>query len=290
MRSYLDLTKFGITTFVLFTASAGFFLSHPLEGGIVTYRWLIMSVSLYFFSAGIFALNQYQERDIDKKMDRTKNRPLPSGKVKPDQVFFLCMGLIVVGLYFALEIHVTMFLLEVFTLFFYNVVYTKFWKPTMPFAAIPGAIPGAMPVVVGYAVNKPEFWTLECGYLFLIMFLWQMPHFWALAIKYSEDYKKGGIPVLPASRGNDVTIFYTGIYLFAYITLALACPWFAPAWWGYLLLVIPISIKLMWTFFAYFNNQSKSNWTSFFLWVTFSVIFYVGIPVLDRWAIYVSPS
>lgn len=287
MKSYLDLTKFGITTFVLFTASAGFFLSQSLEKEINVTLWLLMAVSLYFFSAGIFSLNQYQEHGIDKKMDRTKNRPIPAGKINPHQAYILSIALIALGLFFALKINVIVFLLELATMFFYNLVYTMHWKPKMPFAAIPGAIPGAMPVVVGYAVNQPKFWTMECIYLFVIMFLWQMPHFWMLAIKYSDDYKKGGLPVLPSIRGHDVTVFYTGIYLFAYVALALACPWFAPAGWGYFLLVIPVSAKVMWEFFLYFHEQSKRNWTSVFLWVTFSVIFYVSIPVVDRWGNFV---
>lgn len=290
MKSYFDLTKFGITSFVLFTASAGFFLSHPLETDLNVNKWFQMAIALYFFSAGIFSLNQYQEHLLDKKMDRTKNRPIPAGKILPLPALILSWTLIIVGLWFGYKIHITFFILEVFTLVFYNFIYTLFWKPQMPFAAIPGAIPGAMPVVVGYSVNSEKFWTVECLYLFLIMFFWQMPHFWMLALKYSDDYKKADFPVLPSIRGNDVTVFYTGLYLFAYVALALACPWFAPAWWGYFLLIIPVSLKLIWTFFTYFNNQNKSNWTSVFLWVTFSIIFYVTVPVFDRWGIFVLPS
>ena len=84
--------------------------------------------------------------------------------------------------------------LALLTTVLYNVVYTLWWKRRMAFGAVPGAIPGAMPVVIGYSVNTTHIFDPACVYLFLVMFLWQMPHFWALAIRYREDYSSGGVP------------------------------------------------------------------------------------------------
>ena len=101
--------------------------------------------------------------------------------------------------------------LGLFTVALYNGLYTLYWKKKWAFGAVPGAIPGAMPVVIGYSANHANVFTPECLYLFLIMFLWQMPHFWSLAIRYKDDYKKGGFPVLPAVIGVPKTLFHIGL-------------------------------------------------------------------------------
>lgn len=140
-----------------------------------------------------------------------------------------------------------------------------------------------MPVVIGYSVNDSHLFSPDCIYLFLIMFLWQMPHFWSLALRYKEDYAKGGFPVLPARKGASVTLYQIGLYTFIYVALALASPLFLKGNMAYVFLVVPISLKVLWEFVKYFRSQDPAKWLPFFLWTNMSMLAYLGAPVLDKW-------
>ena len=135
--------------------------------------------------------------------------------------------------------------LGVVTVILYNGLYTLFWKRRWVFGTVPGAIPGAMPVVIGYAAGGSTIMQMECLYLFLIMFLWQMPHFWSLAIRYKEDYLKGGFPVMPAKLGTERALYHIGLYTFAYVGLALVAPWFLRTHILTLLLIINYFVSLI---------------------------------------------
>jgi protoheme IX farnesyltransferase len=172
------------------------------------------------------------------------------------------------------------------TAILYNVFYTMMWKPNSPFAAVPGAIPGAMPVVIGYAANSPTIWTAECFYLFMIMFLWQMPHFWSLAIRFREDYQKGGIPVLPAVLGVERALFHIGLYVFVYVAWAMAAPWFFDMKLTYFLLIFPFALKVLWEFWLYFKSRGEVGWFRFFMWVNASLLVFLFVPVAQKWTFF----
>jgi heme o synthase len=283
MRLFLDLTKSGIVCFVLVSGLAGYALSlKPFE------PWNLMHLtatllSLYFFSAGSFALNQAQEWQIDRNMPRTESRPIPSGKISVRQAWILGIGFLVLGAVFGLLVNQWVMWLGIATVVLYNLLYTLYWKKKWAFGAVPGAIPGAMPVVIGYAANSQHLLRPEIIYAFTILFLWQMPHFWSLAIRFKDDYSKGGIPVLPTKIGTDATLFHMGLYMFAYIGLAVASPWFTSAYFFYLLVVIPFALKVLYEFFRYYNAGAQSRWLPFFLWTNFSVLVFLIAPVLDKW-------
>jgi protoheme IX farnesyltransferase len=198
-------------------------------------------------------------------------------------VLFLVVFSIVAGLGFLWAINDLTALLGLMTVIFYNLFYTLWWKPNWAFAAVPGAIPGALPVVIGYSAVTPTIFDPACVYLFLILFLWQMPHFWAIAIKCEDDYKRGGFPVLPAIVGVPVTVFHIGLYTFAYLVLAVASPWFVEASAFYLFMVLPVVSKVLWEFFKYQHHQGRDNWLSFFVWVNISIIVFLAVPIVDKW-------
>lgn len=283
LKAYLVLTKTGIIIFAIISALAGFGVS--LEPGVdldpLTPLFLIFG--LYFVSAGSFALNQTQEWKIDALMDRTKGRPIPQKIFAPWQTYTLGILWCGLGLVILLALGVWPAFLALLTIFLYNGVYTLFWKRRWAFGAVPGAIPGAMPVVIGYSVNNVDVLSPACVYMFMIMFLWQMPHFWSLAIRYKEDYRKGGIPVLPSQLGVQKTLYHMGLYLITYVGVALAAPWFLHVNLLYIFLVLPISLKLVWEFFKYFAAGAERSWLPFFLWVNVSLIVYLLVPVIDRW-------
>jgi protoheme IX farnesyltransferase len=173
--------------------------------------------------------------------------------------------------------------LGVLSLILYNGLYVYWWKPRWVFAAIPGAIPGALPVTIGYAANAQEIWNLDSVYLFMVLFLWQMPHFWILAIKFRDDYKSGGFPVLPSALGMERTLYHMGLWTFLYVGAAIAAPFFVHANWIYLAIVIPFGAKVMIEFWRFFRSEGKERWLAFFMWVNISVLVFLFVPVIDKW-------
>lgn len=286
MRLFLELIKFGIIIFVLFSGTAGYLLGQPSTEFFNWSHFALTLLSLFGYSAGSFALNQYQEVEIDSKMPRTEHRPIPSGKLSKKAALFLGIALIIVGVTSGFLVNELVGLLGLITVVLYNGFYTLVWKRRWIFGAIPGAIPGAMPVVIGYAAHTHELWRPELLYAFGIMFLWQMPHYWSLALRYAEDYKSAGIPVLPVSLGSDRTLYFIGIYTFGYVGLAIASPWIVFSKWAYLFLVLPMSAKVLFEFFKFFASRESKSWLRFFLWTTFSVLFFLIAPVFDRWYVY----
>ncbi|MCC7403337.1 MAG: protoheme IX farnesyltransferase [Bdellovibrionales bacterium] len=282
MRSYLDLTKTGIVVFVLLSAAAGYFIARPSGNPLEWSHFALFILGLYMVSAGSFALNQAQEWQRDAVMERTKKRPLPRGVMKSWQAWALGFSYVGVGSLLLYVIEPLAAALGLLTVLLYNVFYTLFWKRKWAFGAVPGAIPGAMPAVIGYSVFSVDLLAPECLYLFLIMFLWQMPHFWCLAIRYKDDYERGGFPVLAAVLGVDKTLFHIGLYVFVYVGVALLSPWFLKTHVLYLFLVVPFALKVLWEFFLYYQQEAKGSWLRFFLWVNFSLLAFIGAPVFDR--------
>lgn len=279
---YFKLTKSGIVFFVILSGLAGYALGYDGQG--IEWLKLILSLTaLYGFSSGSFAINQAQEWTYDIKMPRTSGRPIPMGKITSKQAFLAGIFLIVLGTIAGSFVSSQVVLLGLLTVFLYNGLYTLYWKRHWSFGAVPGAIPGAMPVVIGYAASSGNIFTSECIYSFLIMFLWQMPHFWSLAIKYQDDYAKGGFPVLPTKIGTHATLFHIGLYVFAYLGLALASPWLIITHYAYLFLVLPFVFMVGFEFARYYKSHASKSWLAFFLWTNFSMLAFLLAPVIDKW-------
>lgn len=283
LKTYGDLTKFGIVVFSVLTGLVGYATGFQIEQ---TFDWIIffkVIAGIYCISSGSLALNQVQEWKLDQKMPRTAKRPIASGKIKPAAAGIMALVLIVVGSQLLFEVQPIAGWVGLFCIFLYNVAYTLWWKRRWVFAAVPGAIPGALPVTIGYAAANPDIWNAESLYLFLIMFLWQMPHFWVLAIRYKDDYAKGGIPTLPVALGMDRSLFQIGLYTFAYVGVALAAPLFVHASWMFVLLTFPFAFKLLQEFYRYYKSNGTERWLAFFMWLNVSMLVFLVIPVIDKW-------
>jgi protoheme IX farnesyltransferase len=286
MRDYFQLTKVGIAIFVMLTGLAGYMVGLPLSNDIDLLTPCILLIGLYFISSGSFAINQAQEALQDKAMPRTAGRPVAAGRISKLHAYIIGLLLVVFGFFSLFSINLLSALLAFSTVVLYNGLYTLFWKRRWVFGAVPGAIPGAMPVVIGYAAARSEVFTPSCSYLFLIMFLWQMPHFWSLAIRYKDDYDRGGFPVLPARLGVSRALYHMALYTFSYVGLALSAPLFLHTHLLHLLFVIPIALKVAWEFYQYYKAQAEQGWLKFFLWINLSLILFVSVPVFDRWLFY----
>ena len=196
VTKYLELTKPRITCFILMSTAIGFLCAEHRVG---SFRWLVLFHTLLgtaLIASGTAALNQWYERVADAKMLRTKNRPIPSGRVTPARAFEFAVALSIAG--FAelwLGTNTLTALLGLFTLVTYLFVYTPL-KQISPHSTTVGAIPGAMPPLIGYAAASGLL-NWEAGVLYAILFLWQFPHFYAIAWMYRDDYAKAGIRMLP---------------------------------------------------------------------------------------------
>ncbi len=282
-----SLTKPGIVILVVLCALAGFGLGYTVENGFDPMNLVYLTLGITLLSAGSLSLNQMQEWEADLRMPRTRARPIPSGVLSPGAALAIGLLLTASGLVLLFEASWVTSALGLLTVVMYNLFYTLHWKPKWAFAAVPGAVPGAMPVVIGYSASHPTIFTAECMYVFLIMFLWQMPHFWALAIRYRDDYQAGGFPVLPVAFGVPKTLFHIGVYTFAYVALACASPFFVEARYAYAVLVFPFALKVIWEFLTYFRAEGKTGWLPFFLWTNASMLIFLVAPVVDKWVLMV---
>lgn len=191
--AYLELTKPRITFLVVLTAAAGFCLA---SGPIDFLRLLNMALGVALLSSGIATLNQYIERDLDALMRRTQDRPLPSGRLSPIEALVFGATLCAIAIaYLAITVNPLSALLGVATLASYLFVYTPL-KTRTTLSTVLGAFPGAMPPFIGWVAARGQV-TIEAWVLFAILFLWQFPHFLAIAWMYRDDYARAGIKMLP---------------------------------------------------------------------------------------------
>ena len=283
MKLFSELTKLGITIFVVLSAIAGYATGFESEQAFNLFHFFELVGGVFLLSSGSLAMNQVQEYKLDAQMPRTAKRPIASGRIKPMAGGVLAGSFLFSGFYLLFLASPLSMYLGVLIVILYNGVYTYIWKPKWIYAAVPGAIPGALPVTVGYAAVNSAIFSKESIYLFLILFLWQMPHFWALAIKYKDDYRDGGIPTLPVALGMDRTLYQMGMYNFAYVGCAIISPAFYKSSWFYLLLVVPVSAKLLYEFYNFNKAKGQVGWLKFFMWINVSVLVYLIVPVLDKW-------
>ena len=217
-KDILELIKFNITILVLVTCYIGYYLGlRHVDLKMVEFESWITFVFLilgtFLSSSGASMLNQYIEREFDAKMERTKNRPLPSKIVKPNAVLFFGLILSILGPFiFYVKINILTSLISFITIFTYVCIYTPSKRYTS-LNTIIGSIPGALPPVGGWAAATGEL-SIETFTLFGVLFCWQIPHFLSLAIIYKEDYKKGGFKMLPSITDdkNQITfqiLFFT---------------------------------------------------------------------------------
>ena len=194
LAAYAELTKPRITFLIVLTSAAGFALASP---GQINYGALVGAmVGIALLSSGIATLNQYMERDLDALMRRTADRPLPSGKLLPWEALSFGVGLTVLAeIYLTILVNPLTGLLGLTVIAGYLFAYTPL-KTRTTLSTMVGAFPGAVPPLIGWAAARGEL-SIEAWVLFAILFLWQFPHFLAIAWMYREDYRRANILMLP---------------------------------------------------------------------------------------------
>ncbi len=194
LRDYYTLTKPEVNLLILMTTSAGYYLGC---GGPFRIGGLINTlVGTLLVASGTATLNQFMERGYDSEMRRTAGRPLPSGRVSARQALLFGIALSILGgLYLWVAVNALTAFLAVSTLLSYLLIYTPLKRKT-PLCTLLGAVPGAMPTLIGWAGASASLDRHAC-LLFAVLFLWQFPHFLAIALMYREDYERAGFRMLP---------------------------------------------------------------------------------------------
>jgi protoheme IX farnesyltransferase len=192
LKNYLELSKLKVMIPVSLTGFTGYFLFDPHFSGKI----LLITLGILLLAIAATVLNQIQEVELDKKMERTHNRPLPAQKIKVSQAIVLFVCTLFAGvsiIYFAGGPKAT--LIGLITIAWYNGVYT-YSKRITAFAVVPGAVTGALPLLIGWVGAGGGVWDKSIIFLEFLFFIGQVPHFWLLILKYGEQYKKAGIPTI----------------------------------------------------------------------------------------------
>jgi len=225
LRSYLNLTKPSILLLVGLTGATGLVLEKSLLDQPV--KFILVLVGLLLAGGSANSFNQYFERDRDALMERTRlRRPLPLQQIKPFQalIFSILLGILSVAL-FVYFFNWLSALLALGTILFYGLFYTLWLKPRTHLNIVIGGAAGAMAPVIAWAAASGGLHWIPLV-LFLIIFLWTPPHFWALALCLKEDYRKVGLPMLPIVKGDEITtrqiLLYSWWTVLTSLTLGLA--------------------------------------------------------------------
>lgn len=222
-KDFITLTKTGIVTSNFMTTFLGVWLAAKFTGFSLTENFMHVLLALLgttLVIAGGTSLNNYIDRDIDEIMPRTQERPSVDGRIPPNQVLWVGFGLSVIGIALLLLTSVIAAVFGLVGLLFYVVLYSMWTKRTTSFNTAVGAVSGAMPPVIGWAAIDPQLHPVA-WILFLILFFWQMPHFFAISMMRCDDYRAAGIPMLPVVAGFKATKRQMVLYVAALIPVSL---------------------------------------------------------------------
>ncbi|MCH1453352.1 MAG: heme o synthase [Flavobacteriaceae bacterium] len=207
LSDFLQLTKFRLAISVVFSSVAGYLLAvDQIETSIL----LGLCFGGFAMVGASNAFNQWIEKEKDALMVRTKNRPLPTGRMNNLTALIIASLLTLVGIYMLNNINFKTALFGALSIFIYTCVYTPL-KSVTPLAVFVGAFPGAIPFMLGWVAATGNF-GIEPGVLFMVQFFWQFPHFWAIGWMMDEDYKKAGFKMLPTGNPDRATAFQIVFY------------------------------------------------------------------------------
>jgi protoheme IX farnesyltransferase len=255
LRAFLVLAKPEITLMVMISAGFGSLMA----SGLLQITILVHTVvGIGLLAAGVAALNQYLERDLDSRMRRTARRPLPAGELTRRQALLFGVVVSVSGmLYVLLLLNALTALLGLLTLITYLFIYTPL-KTRTQLCTFLGAFPGAAPVLMGWSATTNGL-NLEAWALVAILFFWQFPHFYAIGWLYREDYARVGMRMLPSLDENDESTTFRLILISTQLLIVASLSWTLIAHTGTLYLVSAIILGIGFYYFAYQAYSSRSK-------------------------------
>lgn len=263
MNDLFVLTKVRLNTLVVFTTAAGYYMG--ARGPVSWLQLIMVCLGTALVAGGSAAFNQIQERDVDALMERTKTRPMPQRRMTIQRARFVAYGTSVVGL--ALLVVFSNWLaaaIALVTSVLYVVIYTPM-KLKSSLATVVGAVPGALPPMIGWAAARGSV-DLVSWTLFLIMFLWQLPHFLAIAWMCRDDYKRAGMPMLSVvDTDGSMTGRQALVYSAALIPFSVAPMLFGMAGRAYGIGALVLGITLVFVALGFALNRSRDNARMLFL-------------------------
>lgn len=274
IKDFIQLTKPGIIRSNLLAAFGGFWLASGwhIEWSLLVY--MLIGTALVMASSCV--LNNYWDRDLDRKMERTKERALPSGKIAPNIVLSYGILLGIAGLAVLLfKLNLLTMILGAIGMFVYVVVYTMWLKRTSTWSTSVGGFSGAMPPLIGYCAVNP--FDIGAWALFAVLFLWQPPHFWSLGIRRKEEYRNAGYPLLPVVKG----VKRTKLQMVPYIALLIPATilLYAFNYVGMIYLATMLILATWWLYhtIAGLKTQENEQWAkkSFIFSVQYLMIHFV---------------
>ncbi|MCK0178581.1 heme o synthase [Flavobacteriaceae bacterium S0862] len=207
ISNFKEITKMRLSLSVVFSSLAGYLLG---ADEVSFYTLLLLAFGGYFMVGASNAYNQIIERDLDALMERTKNRPIPSGSMSVQSAFILATIFTILGITVLYIINPQTAMFGAISIFLYTSAYTPL-KTKTPLSVFVGAIPGAIPFMLGWVAATDDF-GIEPGTLFMLQFFWQFPHFWAIGWFLHEDYQKAGFNMLPTGKRDKGTAVQTILY------------------------------------------------------------------------------
>ncbi len=219
LKSYCELCKVSISFFAACSAATGFLLVSSSPKSMI-----VPVIGVFLLACGSSALNQYQERHLDARMERTRRRPVPSGDITARHAITVSLVLITAGLFFLIYgVGMVAFGLGLGAVHWYNGVYTYLKKKTA-FAAVPGALVGSIPPAIGWVSGGGDLFSHRLLGLCLLFFLWQIPHFWLLILRHGKEYEEAGLPSLSRLLSRSQIARITFAWIFATAAASLALP------------------------------------------------------------------
>lgn len=275
-RDYIEVTKPGIIKSNLLATFTGFFLASNLA----SFDWLLLFFTLAgtaFVIAGGCALNNFYDRDIDPFMERTQSRAVAEGRIKPVVALWYGIILTVIGaLFFIFGVNGKALFLAFVGFFVYVFIYTMWLKRTSTTNTVIGGISGAVPPMIGWVAVTNSF-DLAAWALFLILFCWQPPHFFALAMRKVEDYRSAGIPMLPVVKGSKETKKQTFIFTVLLLPASILIYFTGAVSWIYLVVAILLGGFYIYLAFQGFYTKDDQEWSRKMF--VYSLIYLTGILV-----------
>ena len=216
ISDFISLTKLRLALSVVFSSLAGYLLA---ADKINFTDVLLLAIGGYCMVGASNAFNQILERDLDALMTRTKNRPLPTGRMKTSTALVIAVSMTLLGIIILSWINYRTAFFGALSIILYVAVYTPL-KTKTPLAVFVGAFPGAIPFMLGWVAYTNQF-GIEPGVLFMLQFFWQFPHFWAIGWMLDDDYKKAGFKMLPTGNRDQGTAFQIIVYTLWMILISL---------------------------------------------------------------------
>lgn len=280
-KTFLELVKIRITFAVMFTTIAGYILyAKEFNSGMI-----LSVLGILLLACGSAALNHLQEVRFDALMERTRKRPIPSGRISVPMAWGVVITLAIAGTWMIYAgSNIIGALLGLSAMFWYNIIYT-YLKRVTAYAVIPGSVIGAIPPLVGWVAAGGSLNDPFAILIAIFFFIWQVPHFWLLAMKYGPQYEVAGFPVITKVYSRKLIYAFTFIWVLATAIIAFMLPFFGVL--NSYISAFGILISSVWLVYQfsrlYTNYDKEFNPKRYFMRLNFYILFIVILMVTDPW-------